>query len=133
MFDNLIAKLENIKRIAKVKNEPVYRTSKLWLCDVRTLLKRVGRLSVASSEPNFVMCTTQDQFNYVDVLTGEEYPCADITRMVGTAGDKYVLHAKKLPKYIIQTTPFMTAEDIKTELAFENGFHTSTDYGYEQL
>ena len=133
MFDNLIAKLENIKRVSKVKNEPVYRTSKLWVCDVRTLLKRVRRLSVSSSEPYVAVCTTNNHITYVDVITGEEYPCSDITQMVGNPGDKYVLHIKKFPKHMRQTMPFMTLNDIKSEVAFENSYQKMTDYGYEQL
>lgn len=133
MFDNLIAKLENIKRVSKVKNEPVYRTSKLWICDVRTLLKRVKRVSVSSSEPCVAICVSQDLFNYTDVITGEVYPCSDITQMVGEPGDKFVLHAKRFPKYVKQTTPFMTLTDIKSQVEFENSYQKMTDYGYDQL
>ena len=133
MFDNLLAKLENIIRVSKVKNEPVYKTSKLWICDVRTLMKRLNRLSVSSSEPYVAICTSQDQFNYTDVITGEVYPCADITRMVGNPGDKFVLHFKRFPKHMRQTMPFMTLDDIKSEVAFENSYQKMTDYGYDQL
>lgn len=123
MFENLIIKLENIKRIVKTKDEPVYRTSKLLICDVRTLLKRNGRMSVSSTEPNLTVCRTDDRFSYVDVFTGEIYPCADIARMTGQKGDKYVLYSKKLSKDTIKTMPFMTLIDIRVELNIENDFH----------
>ncbi len=105
--------------------ETVYKTNDLYICDVRTLLKRINRMSLSTTKPVFAVCTTEDGFNYLDVLTKAEYPCAEIAQMVGDPGDKYIQSARKFPKQTIKAMPVITLDEIRAELFIENDLHNA--------
>lgn len=115
------------KSVEIFPDDKVYKTKKLFVCDVRTIICRFGNLCRISNEPKITACLLDKNSNYIDVFTNEVYSM----KMDGNPGDKFVISANTFTKEIIKSKPYMTLLEIGVELSFP-GSYTEKDDEYDE-